>query len=212
MPVIPPFNADAAQVPFLRWAQEKILELEQENARRAQNENNTNRGQSGTIDALQVQVQDLNSAQVELAGAYQAAATAEDLARVASNARLSPAVDNASTSGFTVTTGGITVISRSISVPTDFTRAVVMSTGTVGTLVSGSDNIYGTITINGNGGPQAAVTTSSTAPYGVVSPSHAVNLSSLSGSFNISLQARVDNSAINFNTNATLTTIIIFLP
>jgi len=214
MPTVPPFNADPAMVPFLRWAQESIMGLQQESARRAQNENNTNRGQSGTIDALQQQVQDLNSQQVELAGAYQAAATAEDLASVAADARISPYVDSAGTSGFTLTTGGITVISRTIPVPSGFTRALVFATGFVNGLGSSSgDRMFAVVSIDGNSGQESQAIGSINQQWAAVGPSHSASLTGLSGSFNVNLQGRIQTGpGSNTYTNATLTIMTLFLP
>jgi hypothetical protein len=228
MPTVPPFNADPTQVPYLRWVQESILTLQRDSARRAENENNTNRGQSGTIDALQVQVQGLAEAQVLLAEAYQSAATAEELAEtagdvaavasslatVANNARISPYVDSTGTSGFTLTTGGITVISRSVSVPSGFTRALVLATGFVHGLGSSSgDRVFGLVTINGNNGSESQSVGSINQLWAAVSPSHAVNLTGLSGSFNVSLQGRIGTGPGGSSlTNATLTIMALFLP
>lgn len=228
MPVVPPFNADPAQVPYLRWVQESILELQQDSARRAQNENNTNRGQSGTIDALQLQVQNLAEAQTLLAEAYQSAATAEQLAEtagdvaavanslatVAANARVQPYVDSAGVSSFTLTTGGITVISRTIPVPSGFTRALVLCTGFINGLGSSSgDRIFGVVAINGNNGAESQAIGSINQLWAAVSPSHSVSLSGLSGSFSVVLQGRIGTGpGANTLTNATLTTMVLFLP
>ena len=211
MPVVPPYNAAPNAVPFLRWAEEQIMGLQQESARRAQNENNTNRGQSGTIDALQQQVQDLNSAQVELAGAYQAAATAEDLASVAADARVLPDVSTSSASGFTLTTGGITVTSSSITVPAGFTRALVLSTGFIGASVgTGFGQLTGVVVIDGNSGAEARGTTNDV--HATVAPSHSRVLSGLSGSFSVSLTGRVLPGPSTTTSTAMLTIITLFLP
>lgn len=213
MPVVPPYNADDAQVPYLRWVQEEILSLKQENARRAQNENNTNRGQSGTIDALQVQVRDLDAQQVQLAGAYQAAATAEDLASVAAAARISPYSTSSGATGVVLTTGGVTAVNQSIPVPDGFTRAIVVALGTIYALSSStSDGMVGLVQINGNSGQQAPNSVVSGA--GMVAPSHAQTLSGLTpgGSFNVNIQARLLIGPGTGSGNATLTTMALFLP
>lgn len=210
---MPPMNLDVAATPWGKAMQAEVQELRTIVERLNQSTNNSDKSQNANVNVLNRQVGEIASAVEAAATAEEVANLAGSVAQLALDARVQPVVDNASSTSFTLTTGGITVISRSISVPSGFTRALVMSTGTLGTTVSGSDNTYGIVTINGNSGPQAASMTTSGLPYGIVSPSHAVSLTGLSGSFTVTLQGRVQaGPAINFQANATLTTMALFLP
>ena len=203
----PPPNMPPEAMPWVRDVMGRLGALEMDSSRTKGSELNTNKSQNSTINVLNGQVSEIQTA-------VSAAATAEELASVAAASRIYPYVDSAGVSGFTLTTGGITVISRSVPVPAGFTRAVVIATGFVNGLGSSSgDRIFGVVTIDGNSGQESQAIGSVNQQWAAVGPSHSASISGLSGTFSVDLQARVQTGpGSNLLTNATLTIMALFLP
>lgn len=131
----------------------------------------------------------------------------------------SPLVGEASNSGFTLTTSYQTLCTITMTVPTGFTRALVMATGSVnGATDSASGEILtGSVVISGTSGPESTNFLTNSQFAGVVAPAHARSLTGLGASFTITLRAHLTQGpgsgspATPYNTSG-LVAQAIFLP
>lgn len=103
---------------------------------------NTSKAQNATTEALGGQIQSLQSALTQL--------SALSLNQVA------PGIGSGSASGFTLTSSGATLISFNLFVPTGYTRALVIASGSVASLsaYTSSDALHAVATIGGASGPE----------------------------------------------------------
>lgn len=136
--------------------------------------------------------------------------TGSEISETVAN-QVSPSVASASSSNFSLSTSYSTVSSTTITIPTDFTRAlVVVVAGVSGaTGGTGGDRLYGRVVIDGTGGPEIIQALLVNAFVGSISPSYTRSLTGLTpgGSVSVSVQAKLElgpNNALfqQYNTAA----------
>ena len=122
MPRYPDIRFDPDETPWARTVQATQEEHTRELARRAQNETNINKGQNGTLDAIQRQVAELQATQAQLA------ATQAELAdTVAALPRTQSATD--SSTGWGLGAGWNTKATVNLVVPEGKTLANISAVG-----------------------------------------------------------------------------------
>lgn len=142
--------------------------------------------------------------------------TGSEISETVAN-QVSPAVASGSASNFALSTSYASVASVSITVPDDFTRALVMATAGVSgaTGGTGGDRLFGQVVIDGGGGPEIIQALLVNAFVGSIAPSYTRSLTGLTpgGSISIYVQARLQLGPNNglfqqYNTSAIAATAI----
>ena len=208
-----------------RWGadvERRILDAERDAARRKEGELNANKQGQSSMGLLSQQVKDLTAQQATLA--TQNATLAAQVATIASvvSKQVVPAAASTSSSGWSIPSGAQTVASLSFTVPSGYTRALVLGVSalTVTNTSGASAMDYSRIVINGSSGPESSVIVGdfNTAPYAntvmPLSASFAKTISGLvgGGSFSVGASVRSDRSSSStFFTAATLSGQVIFL-
>jgi len=209
-----------------RWGadvERRILDAERDAARRKEGELNANKQGQSSMGLLSEQVRELMAQQAGLAA--QNVTLAAQVATIASvvSKQVIPGAASTSASGWTISSTSSTVATLNFTVPSGYTRALVLGVSSVNVTNTSGAMVrdYSSTVINGAGGPELNVlvedlNSSATASgaLGSIPTSFARTITGLSGGGNVSVSTVVRSSggstAASYN-SAVLSGQVIFL-